>query len=244
MNRSRSIEFVGVAAGLAVLAAAVSGWVLYVLTDPEPPLNAGEMVIQACGAPEEKYYDLTLTMTFDEGWGTYAYSAADGDHRFSFVARDLHDGTVLEQGEGFKVGETLYSRDKDRLGSWGEWESRDIRESAWQRGLAEGLLAYPGCPRKIDVSDSVFGRETSRSSGRHIILPTTTREYGVDETYEVWADTYEIWVDSSGRLMRSILHTFPQDPVVSDEGDFIVEKEFSGFGEPNVITLPEGLPNP
>ena len=236
MGSSKEVTCI-VAAGLAALAVAVSGWVLFVLTDPEPPLNAGEIVRQACGAPKEEYYDLTLTMTFDGGSVTYAYSAADDDHYFSYVARDLYDETVLEQGEGFKAGETLYSRDKDHLGSWGEWESRDIRESAWQRGFAEGIVAYPGCPRKVDVSDSVFGRETSRSSGRHIILPTTTREYGVTETYE-------IWVDSSGRLIRSILHALQQDPVAPEEGDLIVEKEFSGFGEPNVITLPEGLPNP
>ncbi len=230
-----------VAAGLAVLAVAVSGWVLFVLTDPEPPLdvglNAGEVARQACGAPKEEYFDLTWTTTLEDARLIHEYSVADGDYHGSETTRDLYDDTVLSQSMEMRVGGTFYNRYQDQLGNWGEWKARVLDKRALGTLVAESIVAYPGCPMDVDVSDSVFGRETSRSSGHHIILPTTVRDSG-------FAETHEIWVDSSGRLIRSIFRGFQQGTWGPWEGDLIVEKEWSGFGEPNIITAPIATPTP
>ena len=144
------------------------------------------------------------------------------------------------------IVETTYLREFSDAGEWGDWNIRNVQEipslgavassvASGQSGTEEGISSFCGLPLEIEGHDVEF-----RHVGEETVNGIRTNHYYHSYSPIGW-DNYiskEFWIDSSGLFVQ--VKEVAYIPPTGGQGGERVEKlkTYSGWGEPNVITVP------
>jgi len=200
MIRSRSIVYVGIAAGV-LAAVAVGLWLLFAQGEPAVRLSAAQALQEACDTMAESNYDKTMFERGSSHTLDATVAVSGGDSHVELDVYDADGDTLLYTIEWIIKDEVVYARDNlvspdsfDTLDSFGPWEIVDT-------GVAPDLAVPCFGADTSGAGASATVEESEDSSERRIVWKT--------ESYGDTTSQHVLWVDSTGRPVRGLIIDIP-----------------------------------
>ena len=216
---------VGAVAVIAVIALALWWLRPFGNDDVVEAIDVQAAVDQACDTLNTNHYDAVLTATTSEGSVRLEYRNAPDDSHFVSTLSDLN-GVVFGKIEYILKDDILYIRDT-QVGdpsTFNEWTNAGTFE-----GGGEPLPCFP--------AESVASGEVTGESGQNGERKFTRTYPGPDGS----TLTKHFWVNAEGLPLRGQDHLGPSGASGQSGSDspVVAQITYSGFGEENVITVPE-----
>ena len=235
-------------AGVFLFAAAlaVAALVWWLIPDGSPHLSAQEVVEDACAnaAPIE-HYDASVRVVFDDTNARSSSPVEDPgyvhEYQVSGTAAQgfIYKNGVLEWEEvniwtapasesrtaTTETQYTLYNREIDDGGQWGEWETNERSVE----NLPSGLGVFCGFGRDDFHDLQYIGEETVHGILTKKFVGTLELD---DDPSQIgtWDVRVEFWIDSAGRRVQ-----LKQSMLYHGTGVLVT---YSGWNEPNIVSTP------